>query len=284
MTKYNYNTNLFEAPNEITYYLLGAYISDGNVDSKNQNKLTISSKDEDWIASISKIISSNSLPRKLKSSNCFAFYVCNKKIVDWFVANRCVPRKSLTVKMPLMPDEYFSHFMRGLFDGDGDIGIIKERSGKTHSLRMKITGGSKDFFNSIRNKLSVFDIKSNLYTIENKNVSIMGQPIKNYNDTYRLTFIGKNAVKFCEFIYQNDKIHLERKYQKYLEYIAIRKIEAGICTIREPFSDPNHILDLLKTKTYKEVGKIYNVSHTTVIGRLKAAGLYEEATKIRHSS
>ena len=283
MSKYHYNNKLFDFPNKITYYMLGAYIADGCVDSIHQNRITISSKDEDWLISIAKQISSNSLPRKLKNSNCFVFYINSKKIVDWFVANQCTPRKSLTIKMPIISEQYFPHFMRGLFDGDGCITIVKERSGITHLLRINISGGSRPFFEAIKIILCKFDINSSIQTITHKQESIMGRPTKDYNDSYRLIINGKNAVKFCKYIYNNDNLHLERKYQTYLKYVEIRKCEAQTCTIREAFTDSQHILNLLKTRTYKEVGKMFGVSQTTVIGRLKKAGLYEKSKQIRRS-
>lgn len=81
--KYKYNTDLFNNPNEITYYLLGAFIADGNVDKQFMRSISITSKDEDWLKSISNVLCPNKIIYKNK--NYFILKINNKQITNWFV-------------------------------------------------------------------------------------------------------------------------------------------------------------------------------------------------------
>ena len=272
-----YNLQLIEKPNHITYYLLGAFIADGCVN--NNYCMRLSSKDKKWLKIIAPFISNKASVAKVSNSNCFVLNVYNTEIIKWFIANECVPRKSSIVKLPIIPEIFFSHFMRGLFDGDGCITIIKEKSGITSTLRVYIAGGNIDFFNSIKNKLSSLNINSNIIVINNANKSICGRLPKNYKDSYRLTINGKNAIKFCEFIYNNDQLYLSRKKAIFKKYLKIHIKNNKKCTRREPFNNILEVLELLKKYSYAQVSKIYNVSDTTIRNRLKRAGVYDEAKK-----
>lgn len=283
MTKYNYNTELFINPNEITYYLLGAFISDGCVD-QNLRKITISSKDDDWLSSIAKILCPEKSIQKIKKSNCFVLRIHNKQIVNWFINNECTPRKSLTVKMPNIPKQYLSHFMRGVFDGDGCIVQQTFKRTKTKQIRIYIVSGSKIFAKQLSLILNDNNIKNNIITINNNNKSIMNRPSKNYNDCYRIVANSSNAVNFCKFIYKNKNIYLCRKEKIYKEYLNIRDWELHHCMIRKQFDDPNEILNMLHTHTYKEISNIYGVTIRTIVNRLQKLNLYDKAKQIKSIS
>jgi hypothetical protein len=102
----------------------------------------------------------------------------------------------------------------------------------------------------------------------------MGGQRKDYNNVYRIKFNGQNAVKFCDFIYQNNKLCLDRKLQVYNNYKEIRSWELKNLVIPGKFDNPKEIIELLKTKTYNEVGKLYNITGQSVRNRLKSIGLY----------
>jgi intein/homing endonuclease len=281
--KHSYNVELFRNSNGIIYYLLGSFISDGCVD-KNLRKISISSKDEDWLLSIAKVLCPEKLPRKIKMSNCYVLEIHNKQIVNWFTNNECVPRKSLIVKMPTIPNEYLSHFIRGLFDGDGSITITKQPFGITKQLRIYIVSASKTFVEELSKTFDANRLDHKITTISGKNRSILGRELKDYNDCYRIIFTGSKAVKFCEFIYHSKNIYLDRKYQIYQKYLDIRKWELENCMIRQQFDNPENILELLKTHTYKEISNMYGITRKTIIDRLKKYNLYDAAKQIKSTS
>ena len=196
--------------------------------------------------------------------------------------NECVPNKSLIVKMPVILDEYFPHFIRGLFDGDGCITIAFKNKKRVTALKAYIVSASKNFIKDISNKFHSINIKNNIYTISGKNRTAFGIT-KDYNDCYRIVFNGKNAIKFFNLIYNNDNnLHLERKYQTYLEYTNIRNEELKTRIIRRQFSNPQEILDMLQIYSFRQLAKLYNVTPKTITDRLKKYKLYEQAKNIRN--
>lgn len=222
--KYQYNYNIFDIESAISYYLLGVVISDGCI-GNNLRYIVINSIDKEWLESIARIFCKNK-PVYMRKNNTGTVYwslsITDKKITKWFIDHGCFPNKSLTVKMPIIPNEYFSHFVRGVFDGDGNISIIKMK-GKTLKLNTYICSGSKEFALSIHNKLNLFNVKNKFYIRPGIVRSIMGGEAKLYNDSYIVSFQGSPAVNFCQFIYENNILCLNRKFLTYEEYTNWRK-------------------------------------------------------------
>ena len=45
--------------------------------------------------------------------------------------------------------------------------------------------------------------------------------LRKVNNIYSLTFNKKRGLYICKYLYQESKIFLERKYQKYKEYCRL---------------------------------------------------------------
>jgi hypothetical protein len=56
------------------------------------------------------------------------------------------PRKSLTIQLPTIPDEYFYHFTRGYIEGDGWITREISKPSLNEVMRIGFASGSHDFF------------------------------------------------------------------------------------------------------------------------------------------
>jgi hypothetical protein len=100
--------------------------------------------------------------------------------------------KSIGLKLPLIKEIFFPYFIRGVFDGDGHI------DKKTCSL---------------------FYTKIGWCFLEDL-LSKQGINLQNYSETYQEVekkFIGKGRILFLDWIYNNSKIHLTRRYLKYLK-------------------------------------------------------------------
>ena len=119
-------------------------------------------------------------------------------------------KKSLTCNFPFfIPKQYYSHFLRGFFDGDGCITIPKT----TKCLLINFTSNYK-MLNSIRNLL----MKWLNILVKSKNKSI---PVMHNKNTGQLHFSGKNAIKILNWLYQNsDNLRMERKYKKYIPELS----------------------------------------------------------------
>lgn len=96
-------------------------------------------------------------------------------------------------------------FWRGVIDGDGALGIRHRSNSNILEAYLSLTTKSEDLKNAFCKYLS----------------SITG---KTYNpqrnkrdDIYNIGTGGLNACKILKRIYQNSTIHLNRKYQRYIE-------------------------------------------------------------------
>jgi hypothetical protein len=63
-------------------------------------------------------------------------------------------KKSNIMRLPEIPTEYFSYFVRGYFDGDGCISWFLDKGRFYPSLRVLFTSGSEDFLDKLSHKLS----------------------------------------------------------------------------------------------------------------------------------
>lgn len=124
--------------------------------------------------------------------------------------------KSLTLKLPNIPDKYFSHFLRGYFDGDGNVTITKYRR-RDRANKNSITilsgfiSGSKIFIKQLRNKIK-------------KSANISGGTFYYFDKSYRLYYSVNNSFKLYKFMYKNvvNNLFLSRKRKTFEKYFKIR--------------------------------------------------------------
>jgi hypothetical protein len=222
--KQNYlcNESVFLNKDNLSYYLLGAYISDGNVE-KYTNRIGITSIDKDWITQIRNIVSPNAPITKSKTTDAYIFRFSNAKIRNWFIENECIPNKSLIAKFPKIPQKYLRDFIRGIFDGDGSISakfyLNSSKFSRTNKkycyeyISSQIHSGSKEFIEALSVELKKNKL-NHLISSEINRISTMknGRKIKSNNPLYRITFNCKDAFNFLKWIYYSDNnLYLNRK-------------------------------------------------------------------------
>lgn len=223
MKKYLYNSNVFYKEDDLSYYLLGAFITDGNVHIRKNDsskQISIFSKDYDWISSIRNIICKES--KITNRGGGYELQFCNNEIADWLISNQCVPRKSLNVKFPTIPKQYLPDFIRGCIDGDGTIEYktynryfpAKDKTYICTRQRCLLYGSSSDFMKSFSDILFQNKIKN--YLMERKpshGILKNGREIKSTAPQYVLEVSNKNSIiKFMNWIYYpNNNISMIRK-------------------------------------------------------------------------
>lgn len=107
------------------------------------------------------------------------------------------PSKSLSFRMPDINKNLYSHFIRGLFDGDGSIN-------KTRSL-VTITGTKY-----ICDKISEI--------LKNEGIESHISDASNNNGITKVLIVSKtySVNKFLSYIYQDSNLKLKRKYDIYV--------------------------------------------------------------------
>ncbi len=220
------NQNFFQSWSPQMAYVLGFIFADGAIEDVQRSSRTcyisITSKDLSILEKIRSAMQSNhklykrrsqlhtfSDGKSYKSKEEFVFRIGSKSMYNDLLNLGVIPRKSLTILFPTIPSNHFSHFIRGYFDGDGCLHLIKG----TYP-RLIFTSGSNQFLEGLSTNLS------NILQIPKKVVYSQLQTSNNL--CYRLHYNTKLSSKILEFMYKDlEKApYLERKfaiYQKYLE-------------------------------------------------------------------
>ena len=203
--KYTHDKNYFKTINTIKKaYFLGFIVADGNV-FKNRFSMNLQQRDSYILEKLKKDIQYTGpltfkkryLPHYQDAKN---LVIESKDIVSDLAKYGVVPRKSLISYFPNIPKEFFSHFIRGIFDGDGTCN--KNPSGQ---MLFSIVG-TFELLNSIQDIL-----------VENCNLN-KNRIIKEKNkQIFILSYAGNHITKrIFDYIYKDcDDFFLTRKYEKF---------------------------------------------------------------------
>ena len=202
------NSSFFDEWNELSAYWLGFIFADGHL--SNNNCLEICIKDKEHIEKFKTNINSNH-SISVKTINNNDYYRINMR--DQHLGNRLkqlgvTSNKTYGWTIPDIPMEYMNHFIRGLFDGDGN-------------------------FNNRQYRPVIRIVSYDISVLENI-IEIIKQQLPNVNDHIRiynydnripeLNISSHKAVReFLDWLYKDATIFLDRKYQKYLGYAVSRE-------------------------------------------------------------
>lgn len=188
-------------------YWLGFLYADGCVHSSNY-EISINITDFEHVEKFKKAIGAKkhkivtTIDKRFKNAKpLYMFSIKDKQLHTDLIKWGCVPQKSLSLeKIPNIPRDYVSHFLRGYFDGDGSLHYLQG----TNNYRISFVSGSKEFLNDIQKELQT-------------NVSLGKEKNKN---TYQLQLSGRKQVeRILNYLYNNSKenIRLNRKYKTCLD-------------------------------------------------------------------
>jgi len=209
------NENYFDDINtEEKAYWLGFLFADGCC-YENEVHINLAETDKHIVSNLSKVIygeDRSKFKKKQKESrqNQQSLVIYNKHMFDTLVSIGMVPRKSLVLKFPsILKEEFYQHFIRGYFDGDGCAYINYKRE-----LAYCSIVSTKEFCISLQEILSKQGILAAIYKRNNYD----------QQNTYVLYVNHRlRSEKFLSWLYRDCLIKLNRKYNKYLEIIELNK-------------------------------------------------------------
>ena len=221
-------------------YMIGMLQADGHhqESSRNRGKITLelSNKDIDIIEKLSKILKpfGATIHTRTRNTNFKDDYmsstlsVCRLEFRTLIKPYVPVGRKSAdTVGLPL--DIYgVAHYVRGLSDGDGSLGI---------------TGENKPFWSFVTASES---LASYLCTWIERITGQVKRVDRNTRDgVYNICLYNEDAITWCTFLYQDSTLCLDRKFNKYQEMKSwVRTIPKGYRQKRWLLSEDKLIMDL----------------------------------------
>lgn len=203
--KHTINESFFDELNEESSYLLGYIYADGNINWNPHRSywaltITASAKDKSHLERLRNLLSSTKPLLYSPKTNSYRLIANSKKLSQKLIDLGVIPRKSLTVTFPNMPNEQIKHFIRGIIDGDGNVRFVKRK--RSPYFEITISSGSKSFCEGLIGVIKdSIGISAKIRKV-GKNVNVIQYPCSR----------GKRLAKF---VYSNASIFLERKYLQY---------------------------------------------------------------------
>jgi hypothetical protein len=203
--KHTVNDSFFDDLNEKSAYLLGFIYADGNVNynpDKGYYALTItaSAKDKGHLENLRILLSSTKPLLFSSKTNSYRLIANSKKLCQSLIGLGAIPKKSLIVKFPNLPDNLLRHFIRGIIDGDGNVRYVKRK--RSPYFEITIASGSKAFCDGLINA-----IKDNTGTSANAR--------KVNENLYIVQYSCSRGEKLAKYVYSEVSLLLERKYLPY---------------------------------------------------------------------
>ena len=212
--KHIVNENFFDSWSENSAYVLGYIYADGNIawnPKKRYQALTITSaaKDKNHLENVRQLLNSTKPLLYSAKTNSYRLIANSKLLCLKLMKLGVQPRKTLTIKFPkFVPNEYLSHFIRGIIDGDGHIRYVNRE--KSPYFEISISSGSLEFCNGL------------IESIRNA-VGISASARKVGANTLVIQYSCSRGEKLAEFIYSNSSIFIERKYNQYNTFLEVHK-------------------------------------------------------------
>lgn len=196
---YHYNNKFFSKYTPESSYWAGFIMADGCI-RRTTVHIKLANKDKPHLQKFLDAINSN--------YNINGREYCTVDISgQWFIQDLqtnfgIVPRKTFVTTYPNIPSKFDSHFIRGLFDGDGSI---------TYTTCPSINFvGTEELLNALARKFKCLGVNlksGNEYPPFQRTNGNIGS----------IHYSGKNAKLILDWLYQGKNICLDRKYERYVE-------------------------------------------------------------------
>ena len=221
------NEDFFKSWSPAMAYVLGLIFADGAIEDVRLSSRTcylhIASKDRPFLEQVRKVLSSEHniyrrMPGKISikgkeyiRKDVYSLRIGSKIIYQDLINLGLTPRKSLKMKLPEIPKEHFRFFLRGYFDGDGNISCYIPKGRKIPRIRLTFVSGSHEFLDTLARKIqSTLNTKSKtLYKERGGNA-------------YYLKYSKKDGLKIFDNMYKNlnRAPYLSRKYNIYQFFLS----------------------------------------------------------------
>ena len=189
--------NLIDTPEKA--YFLGFLYADGcNQPEINTVKMALQYPDKYILQTLNDLIQDRPLTSEQKSGNRklqFKMTICSKQISQDLIQWGCPKDKTFKLVFPEFLDKsLWSHFFRGMWDGDGTVQKLYAGLVGTEAICLRMQ-------EIIRSELNI-----NCCIVEHHSVGIK-----------RLLVSGRRQLLiFLNWMYRDSEIHMERKYNRYL--------------------------------------------------------------------
>jgi hypothetical protein len=212
-----YDKDFFKTWSHGMAYVLGFLYADGNLIQPKRGGYYIAfySGDQKLLSSMRDLLKSNhrlSL-RSVRSGDVYRIQIGSKEMFHDLVNIGLSPDKSSRLKVPDIPHPFVSDFLRGYFDGDGNVwtGYPAGLAHRAPILQVSYTSISKGFLSGIHEALRSLGIDGgSIFRVKNKNA-------------HRLTLSTNDALKIYKIMYTDPRTpFLARKKLVFERFMRMR--------------------------------------------------------------
>lgn len=194
--KHQINEDYFKTWSHNMAYIFGLWCADGCICNGRRFDITLKKKDSYLLRQIAKELGFDGSVRDYHNNQASRIEFSNKIIYNDIVALGGCERKSKVLEFPYVPDEYLNDYIRGYFDGDGCIMLLKG-----NRINSAFTCASKRFLDVLLDKLHGYaNITKGAYDAS----------------CVSLKFGKRDSLALGQFMYKdNPELYLKRKKDKF---------------------------------------------------------------------
>ncbi len=213
-----YDRKFFKKWSSNMAYILGFLFADGNIikTKRGTHFVAIYTSDKDLIISIAKCMGSNHKisDRRSESGIVYVMQIGSKELFNDLIKLGLTPHKARRMEFPYIPEKYQGDFIRGYFDGDGNIWsgkVNKNRLNQSRVANVAFTCASLGFLEGLFKVLKNAGLNGgSIFAVKNK-------------DCYRLQYSTIDTLKLHNIMYNKDcNLFLPRKRLIFEEFIKMR--------------------------------------------------------------
>lgn len=216
------NPNFFKVWSHGMSYTIGFMFADGgiSINSRGGCYFALYSNDEDLLKKIKNKMGSDHKisKRSVRSGNVFRFQIGSKEMVNDLKELGFYENKIKRMRIPEIPNNFISDFIRGFFDGDGNVwvGTSHKNSKSNITIQTSFTSASRYFLIDLQLRLKKLGLLGgSIFSIKNKDCS-------------RITYSVNDTLKLYKIMYNIDcvDLYLPRKRKVFEKYIKLSKMQS----------------------------------------------------------
>ncbi len=148
-------------------YVLGFFSADGciTVNQRGSHYFVLQIGDKELLEEIRRSLDSeHKITKRIHAKYQSIFYrlqIGSKEMCDDLRKIGLTENKTYSMSVPLVPSKYFPDFVRGYFDGDGNVwaGMIhKDRKSPSIAIQVAFTSCSREFLEGIKQRLVKYGV------------------------------------------------------------------------------------------------------------------------------
>ena len=216
----NKNDNFFKKWTPEMAYILGYFAADGTMikNKRGAHYIELQSTDKELIVGVKKALGSEhkiaAFFRNERWKKIYRIQIGSKEIFNDLLGHGFMPNKSKVLTFPYVPDDYLSHFVRGYFDGDGNVNYCRYWRADRHkyygSFQMHFISGSKNFLLSLHKRLKYM-------------AGVNGGNLCFCSRGHRLGYSKYDSIRLFLFMYNHMRngIFLRRKFRYFQKALKV---------------------------------------------------------------